>query len=118
MPHTRLVAIPDTDGELSLWLDRLEELLLTLSPLPGDPDDWEPPAPPLGDSTALAALQRLSTAVHDVERTDPPALIAPDGRFELVPLRFVVVDASDIARGSAGRRPRSHPGDAGSPGPP
>jgi hypothetical protein len=98
MPDTRLVAIPDTDGELVLWLDRLEELLITLSPLPGDPEDWEPPAPPLGDGSALAALQRLSVAVHAAERTEPPALIAPNGRFELVPLRFVRVDPADIAR--------------------
>jgi hypothetical protein len=35
MPDTRLVAIPDTDGELILWLDGLEELLITLSPVPG-----------------------------------------------------------------------------------
>ena len=97
MPDTRLVAIPDTDGELVLWLDRLEDLLITLSPLPGDPEDWEPPAPPLGDGSALAALQRLSAAVHDAERTAPPALIPPDERFELVPLRFVAVDPADTA---------------------
>ena len=97
MPDTRLVAIPDTDGELVQWLDRLEELLVTLSPLPGDPEDWEPPAAPLGDGSALAALQRLNGVVHDAERTEPPALIAPDGRFELVPLRFVAVDPADIA---------------------
>jgi len=96
MPDSRLVAIPDTDGELIVWLERLEELLLALSPLPGDPDTWEPPAGPLGDGSALAALQCLATAVRDAERTDPPMLFAPGGHFELVPLRFVRVDLADI----------------------
>ena len=97
MGHTQPIVIPDTDGELMLWLDRLEELLLSLTPHADDADPWAPPTAPLGSGTALAALQRLSIAVHQAERAGAPTLIAPDGRFELVPLLLLRVDPADVA---------------------
>jgi len=93
---TRTIVIPDTDGELSCWLDRLEEILLALTPLPDDAGDWERPAVPIGDGTALDALQNLSVALHRAERATPVALIAPDGRFELVPLLAIPTDTDDV----------------------
>ena len=101
MPAPVLVAIPDTDGELVLWLERLEELLISLSPLAADPAAWEPPLPPIGDGAALTSLQALLGAVLAAEGAASRALIAPDGRFELIPLRFVTLDRADVARVAA-----------------
>ncbi len=93
----RTVAVPDTDGELTMWLDRLEELLISVTPLPGDPDDWEFPGPPFGDGAALDALGRLAAAVRTAEGRTAPVLVAPDARVELVPIRFLSVRPDDLA---------------------
>ena len=93
---TRTIVIPDTDGELSCWLDRLEEILLALTPLSDGAEDWDAPASPIGDGAALDALQKLSRACHRAERAAPVTLIAPDGRFELIPLHTVPTDTDDV----------------------
>lgn len=96
-PDRRLVAVPDPEGELLAVLGVLEEILLSLVPHPNDPKEWDPPDSPLGDGTALAAIQNVAAAVANAERSPAPQLITPDGGFELVTLRFVEVDGADIA---------------------
>jgi len=93
----RLIAVPDTDGELNLWLERLDELLIAVTLYGGDKDDPEPAPPPFGDSTALAAHHRSVGSVLAAERKDAPTPLAPDGRLELLPLRFVSLHAVDLA---------------------
>jgi hypothetical protein len=88
-----LVAIPDTDGELLHLLRGLEDVLLALVPF--EPDDQ--PAPIGLGPDALEAVQRIWSAVSGAERGDTPELIASDGRFELVPLRFVKVEEAHLA---------------------
>jgi hypothetical protein len=82
---SRLVAVPDTDGELLHGLDLLEELLLAL--IAYGPEG-EPGVYGLG-ADALEALRMILWVVHAAEDGRALVLIASDGRFELVPVRFV-----------------------------
>lgn len=94
-PDRRLVAVPDTDGELVALLGVLEEILISLGPL--EHEDWHAPASPLGDGRALEALWRAICRLVEAERWPAPQPLAPDGRFELVPVRFLTLDGSDLA---------------------
>jgi hypothetical protein len=94
--HPRLVAVPDTDGELLALLGVLEQVLTSLGPFDDDPEDSRPPASPLGDGLALDALRRVISGLATAERSPAPQPVAPDGRFELVPLRFLTLDAADL----------------------
>lgn len=96
-PDPRLVAVPDTDGELLALLGALEEILISVDPFEDDPEDWHSPASPLGDGRALEALQRVISELADAERSPAPRPLAPDGRFELVPVRFLTLDGADLA---------------------
>jgi hypothetical protein len=94
----RIVAVPDTDGELAMWLSRLEELLISVTAFDDEPDTgWDRPAAPFGDGAALIARQRILGAVLDAEHAPAAILIAPNGRFELTPVRFITVDPADLA---------------------
>ena len=93
----RTVGVPDTDGELAMWLGRLEDLLISVTAFDDHADTgWDPLAAPLGNGAALIAHQRILGAVLDAERTPTPVLLAPDGRFELVPIRFITVAPADL----------------------
>jgi hypothetical protein len=70
---------------------QLEEILIALVPI--EPDD--PPAPIGADP--LEAMPRIWSAVSEAERGDTHKLIASDGRFELVPLRFVELEEAHLA---------------------
>jgi hypothetical protein len=94
MLDTRLVAIPDTDGQLLHLLSRLGEVLVALAMV--EPDDL-PPAVGLGPD-AVEAVRRAWSAVDQAERAPTPRLVAADGRFELIPLRFVELREVDLAR--------------------
>ena len=90
---SRLVVVPDTDGDLADALGVLEEVLLQLQP--HEPDD-EPAAPGLG-ADELHALQRIAMRIHAAEQADDiPALYAPDGGLEYLPLRFVTLLGEDL----------------------
>jgi hypothetical protein len=89
----RLVAIPDNDqGEVTAPLGVLEEVLIALV----DHDGEGISSGVLADGSALAALQRLLVAVVDVERGPAAQPLAPDGRFELIPLRFATMGEADL----------------------
>ena len=93
---TQLVlVVPYTEGEVGHALGRLEELLLAL----GDVDDEEPLPAPFANREAADALGRLASFVAGLERDHPPTQpLAPDGRYELVPLLFVPLGRLDRAR--------------------
>jgi len=89
----RLVAVPDTDQELTHLLGRLEEVLLALVAVEADD---EPASAGLG-TDALDAVQDIRGAVLAAERGPTAQLYASDGTFELIALRFVELDEAQLA---------------------
>ena len=82
-----VVTLPHTDGELAHALSQLEELLLLL--VPENPEDDVALPPSVVTPHAAAALHLLASYVAETERQEPAVQpIAPDGRFELVPVFF------------------------------
>jgi hypothetical protein len=91
--------IPDLDDELTTALAHAEELLLEVAA-------WETDAPeitwpePLAGGQALAAVRRLWDAVAPTQdlraaAAQPRRLLAPDGRYEHIPLRLADIDPAD-----------------------
>jgi hypothetical protein len=101
----RTVLIVDLDGEPLAPLRTLEEILLRLGTWEDDDrrdpgTDTEPlrlPAP-LAGRVALAAVQRLLTALAPTQSREPVRgwLLAPDGRYEHAPLTVLTLPAADI----------------------
>ncbi len=90
---SRLVVVPDTDGDLADALSILEEVLLQLQP--HEPDD-DPAAPQLG-AAELQALGRVARRVYAAEHADDtPSLHTPDGTLEYLPLRFITLLGEDL----------------------
>ncbi|HET7486554.1 MAG TPA: hypothetical protein VFJ85_01400 [Acidimicrobiales bacterium] len=89
----RPVAVPDTDGEVRAALDRLDELLGAVV----DDDGLRSPTA-AGQLTPAArqALWRLSRVVSEAERGPVAQPVAPDGRYELVPLAWAAVERADL----------------------
>ena len=96
-----LVALPDTDGDLARALADLEEVLLKVLDVA---DDHEQALPaPLVDPQSVEAVGKLASYVGRVERaveSERPLVqpLAPDGRYELVPLHFVRLNRDEHAR--------------------
>src|SRR5690348_14925924 len=89
-PVTRLV--PDFDDELTGALNQIEELLLEVAGWEDeDPEVAWPP--PLANGAALRAVQRIWATVAPTQGKRARAaghtgrLLAPDGRYEHMPLR-------------------------------
>jgi hypothetical protein len=94
--HTT-VTLPYTDGELARVAGDLEEVLLAL--LHDDPDveTWVPPA--LATPDAVKAVGRLASYIAAWERAEPVVQpVAPDGRYELVPLQFMAIGRNNRGR--------------------
>lgn len=109
--------IPDLDDELTAALGQIEELLLVFG-LWEDEDDPDDPVElpvPLADRAALAAVNRIQTAVYPTQGERAAAagatgrLLGPDGRYEHVPLRLVDVDQADVDTLSAAARLLGNP---------
>lgn len=83
----RLVAIPDMEGEVQAALGRLDELLgLVTAWQEEEPDRGDAGVNQLAAGPSRKAAGRLASAVRAAE-TEPPAQpMAPDGRYELVPI--------------------------------
>lgn len=94
----RLVAVPDTDGDVAAALVRLEELLLGV--VARETDEPEHPSGPgqLASGPTLAAVQRLGAAVAEAERGAVAQPVAPDGRYELVPMAWATVQRADLVQ--------------------
>jgi hypothetical protein len=89
------VVFPHTEGELAQALGDVEELLLAANA--DSYLDVDDPGVGAGPE-ALAAVGRLAAYVASVEREEPLVQpLAPDGRFELVPLHVVAVGRDDLA---------------------
>lgn len=89
----RPVAIPDTQGEIQGALSNLEELLAVAGSDADYPDDT-----PLVSDAARNAVARLWAAVHAAEEGSPAQPVAPDGRYELVPVAWAQVEAADLTQ--------------------
>lgn len=94
-----LRVVPDLGDELTHALEQVEELLLTLAVWESE-DGAELPAP-FTNGQALAALQDVADALRPTQSRDdkspvPGRLLAPDGRYEHLPLRFVRIAAANL----------------------
>jgi hypothetical protein len=117
-PGQQTVLVVDLDGEPLAPLRAPEEILLCLG-MWEDDDRWgsspvtEPlrlPAP-LADRVALAAVQRLLTALAPTQsRAAEGRLLAPDGRYEHAPMTVLTVGAADIDLLCATAAALGHPG--------
>jgi len=89
----RPAAVPDTDGEVRAALDRLDELL---GAVVDDDSRGSPSSAGQLTPAARQALWRLSRAVSEAEHGPVAQPVAPDGRYELVPLAWVAVERADL----------------------
>jgi hypothetical protein len=94
--HTT-VTLPYTDGELARAAGDLEEIVLALVHDDPDAETWVPPA--LATPDAAQAVGRLASYIGAWERAEPAVQpVAPDGRYELVPLQFMAIGRNDRGR--------------------
>lgn len=94
-----LVPDVDDDGVREALVHAEERLLI---PIAQDDEDntaepWRLPEP-LADDQALEALTRIAAAIADASHQHRGGrLLAPDGRYELMPLWPVTIDSADLA---------------------
>ncbi|NEK86480.1 LuxR family transcriptional regulator [Blastococcus saxobsidens] len=114
----RTVLVVDLDGEPLAPLRALEEILLCLGTWEDDDrrhpgTDTEPLRlpPPLADRAALAAVQRLLTALAPTQSQGSGCgrLLAPDGRYEQAPMTALTLPTADIDLLSATAAALGHP---------
>lgn len=86
--------VPDLGEDLLDELAQVEDLLLALAPRPGEDTTGLPAG--LRDRAAADAVGRLAAAIRPTQGFGPPRWLAPDGRYEHTPLRFVHVYAGDV----------------------
>jgi hypothetical protein len=114
----RTVLVVDLDGEPLAPLRALEEILLCLGTW--EDDDRQDPSTgteplrlpaPLADWAALAAVQRLLTALAPTQSQGPERgrLLAPDGRYEHAPMTALTLPAADIDLLAATAAALGHP---------
>lgn len=94
-----LRVVPDLGDELLYALDQVEELLLTLTVWEQEDDVHLPE--PFAHGSALVALNEVQDAVRPTQSRDerepvPGRLLAPDGRYEHLPLRFVRIPTAQL----------------------
>ena len=92
--ETRLVAIPDTEGEVMAALGRLDELLGAVAAWEEEPGG----AGHLAARPSWEAVRRLVSAVVSAEGKPPAQPVAADGRYELVPLAWAIVERADLVQ--------------------
>ncbi len=116
-PGQRTVLVVDLDGEPLAPLRALEEILLCLGTWEDDDQknpgtDTEPLPAPLADRAALAAVQRLLTALAPTQSrgSGRGRLLAPDGRYEHAPITALTLPAAGINLLSATAAALGHPG--------
>jgi hypothetical protein len=97
----RPLLIPHTSGEIAEYLVSVEELLLALTWRDGGLSDRErdtpcPTTDVLCDRRAAQAVDAIRTAIASAERNSHVTLLAPNGRYELVPLIQPEIDHADL----------------------
>ena len=116
--RARVVAVPDLDGELLRPLVAAEEVLLALAAREeGEPGAGSLSAPlpePVARGQALAAVQRLYAALQPTQglyerHPDRGRVLAPERRYEHMPVTFVAVDDEDLQAASAVARALGDP---------
>jgi hypothetical protein len=92
---TRTVLVPDLEGAPLATLGQLEELLL----FTGDDEARLPE--PFANDAALGAVRRIWAALRPSQRpadaAHPGRLLAPDARYEHIPLTPVELDEGDLS---------------------
>lgn len=93
--------IPDLDTELTTALTHIEEMLLIIAAWEHDEPGIPWPEPIVG-GRALAAVRRLWDAVaptqgHRTAARHAGRILAPDGRYEHIPLRLAAIHPADTA---------------------
>lgn len=108
--------VVDPDGEPLAPLRALEDILLSLGTWEDDDrrdpgTDTEPLPAPLADPAALAAVQRLLTALAPTQSrgSGRGRLLAPDGRYEHAPITALTLPAAGINLLSATAAALGHP---------
>ena len=95
----RVAAIPDTEGDVQAALGRLEELLsLVAAWLEEEADRDGAGGSGLAVGPSREAVRRLGTAVRAAEAAAPAQPVAPDGRYQLVPLAWAIVERADLVQ--------------------
>ena len=96
MSSSRTCVVPDLDDELLSSLNRVNEILLALA---GVEEELAEPLPePLAEGRALAAVERIWTALRPTQgRGGRSRLLGPDGHYEHTPLTFVTILTADLA---------------------
>jgi hypothetical protein len=94
-----LRVVPDMAYEWLYVLGRLEELLLTLALWE---DEGAQLPDPIAGRAALDALDNVYDAVRPTQSEDeanpvPGRLLAPEGRYEHMPVRFVRIAGEDLS---------------------
>lgn len=93
----RLVAIPDTDGEVQAALGRLVELLGLVGQWElEEPERQTGPGLRLATEAAREAVGRISVGVRRAEAGEPAQPIAPGGRYELVSVAWARLSRADL----------------------
>lgn len=96
--RVRTVLVPDLEHDLAQRLYGLEEFLLGFAG--AEPDDFDGVPEPIAGDTALEAVRRLWQSIkpsqHD-GRENGGRLLAPDGRYEHIPLAPVELRVEDVA---------------------
>lgn len=99
-PVKRLV--PDLDEELTSALNQIEELLLEVAGWEDEDPEvaWPPPRPAEQrwrqyNASRPRSRRRKASGAQAAGRTG--RLVAPDGRYEHMPLRLADIDAADVA---------------------
>lgn len=94
----RTVLVPDLEHDLAQRFRGLEEFLLVFAG--AEPDDFDGVPEPIAGDTALEAVRRLWQSIkpsqHD-DRGHGGRLLAPDGRYEHIPLAPVELQVEDVA---------------------
>jgi hypothetical protein len=96
MSSSRTCVVPDLDDEILKSLERVNEVLLGLAAV--EEELVEPLPEPLADGRALAAVERIWTALRPTQgRSGRVQLLGPDGHYEHTPLAFVRLSTADLA---------------------
>jgi hypothetical protein len=94
----RTALVPDLDGEAELILDAYEELFMSLNDVIADErghdPDWRIDGLDLGLDEPTYAIRRAIAA----GRQRPGRVLAPDGRYEHLPVHSIDLDSDDVDR--------------------
>jgi hypothetical protein len=95
-PPVRQILVPDLDRELTAALTRLEEVLITLECWQADGELLPEALDPSRTRDAVRRLWDLLVPTQAAGGLGGRRLLAPDGKYEHLPLHLVDVDQADL----------------------